>query len=204
MRLIVMRHAEVQFDPDRYLGCINVRLSDKGIAHAKKMAERLKKDGIDVIYSSALNRAMKTADIIAEACGFEVKARVPELNEVSFGILEGLNVEEAKERYPDVIKGRDTNRMGFRIPQGESREDGAKRAIPALRKIVDDNEGRNVLVIMHGTIMKAVVSKLMGKPLEEVEKDYFDYCCRVVFEVKSKEFIFKEFMHGLNYQGNRK
>ena len=202
MKLILMRHAEVNFDPNKFLGCINVQLSPKGIEHAKKIAEKLKKESLEVIYSSALHRTMETADIIAGTCGLSVKANLPELNEVSFGILEGLKVKEAEKQYPEIIKKRNADRMGFRIPQGESRDDAAKRAITALKKIVGDNEGRTVLIVIHGSIMKAIVSKLTGKPLEEVEKDYFDYCCRVVFEVNSDEFVLKDFLHGLNYKGD--
>ncbi len=195
-KLTIMRHTEVEFSPNRYLGRKDVPLSKIGIEHAQELAKKLKDERIDIIYSSALKRAMKTADIIAKQCGLSVRARVPELNEIDFGVIEGLTVEEMEKKYPGVMKKRLARIMDFRVPEGESYGDGARRAIPAIKRIAKENSGGNVLVVMHGTLMKVLMHKFTGKPLDDIYKITFDYGCRMVFETDSVRFTLKEFLHG--------
>ncbi len=194
MKLILMRHAEVTASPDIYLGRTDVDLSKKGIAHAKNIVKKLEKDDIDAIYSSGLKRSRHTVDIVSKGLGVEVKGHVKDLNEVDFGVIEGLTRSEAEKKYPEVMKQRDSNRMGFRIPKGESSEDAAKRALNALKKIVKDNEGKTVLVVIHGMLMRIIMAKITNKSLRDTYDDEFNYGCRMVFETNSGKLLFKKFI----------
>jgi len=173
---------------------MNVSLSDKGRKHAVEMSKKLENRGITAIYSSALKRTIQTADIISKRLGVEVKGNLPQLNEVDFGVIEGLTREEAEEKYPEVMGSRDKNRLTFKVPGGESGEEAAKRALPVLQKIAEQNNG-NVLVVLHGFLMRVIMCKLSGIPIKELYKKYnFYYGCRVVLGYDSGSLSFKEFI----------
>ena len=61
MRILIIRHG----DPDY----ANDTLTEKGHREAKLLAEKLKKEKIDFIYSSPLGRARHTCDYTARALG---------------------------------------------------------------------------------------------------------------------------------------
>jgi broad specificity phosphatase PhoE len=194
-KLILMRHTEVEFSPNKYLGREDVSLSEKGRKHAEAAVKQLKKESINVIYSSGLKRSIQTADILAKGLGLEVKASLPELNELDFGVIEGLTRKEAEERYPDLMKKRDTDRLNFRVPEGESPLDGMNRALPAIERIAKKNHGKNVLIIIHGLLMRTLLSKFTGRSIAETYKNIeMQYGCMMLFETISNRLVYKRFV----------
>ena len=66
MRLIIVRHGESEWNRiHRYQGQLDAPLSDLGLRQAEALAERLKNETIDYIYSSQLQRAALTAQAIS-------------------------------------------------------------------------------------------------------------------------------------------
>jgi len=198
-KLILMRHAEVKFSPKKFLGNKDVKLSKKGIEHAKGLAKKLKNEKIDVIYSSTLKRAIETADIVAEAHGLQVKAHVHELNEMNFGKIEGLTKEQAMEKYPEMMQERngikysnEEKRMNFRVPEAETYNEVGARALIAIKKIVKENKGKNILIVTHHHVMRILAKLITMKSLDEIEKNKMDYCCRIIFEAASDKFVLKK------------
>lgn len=194
-KLILIRHTEVEFSSDKYLGRNDVSLSEKGREHAESIVNKLKKENIDVIYSSGLKRSIQTADIIASGLGVSVKENIPELNELDFGVIEGLTRNEAEEKYPDLMKKRDTDLMNFKIPEGESPVDGLKRALPAIKNVVSENQGKNILIVLHGLLMRTLLSKFTSNTIKKTYKNIvLFYGCRMFLETYSGEITFKKFV----------
>ncbi len=62
-RLILIRHGETDWNVEgRWQGQIDVPLNDRGREHARQVAVNLADEGIQVIYSSDLSRALDTAE----------------------------------------------------------------------------------------------------------------------------------------------
>jgi len=67
MKLIITRHGETEENKNRIIqGHIDGTLSQLGLEQAKKLAERLKDEKIDLIFSSDLGRALNTAKEVAK------------------------------------------------------------------------------------------------------------------------------------------
>ena len=65
MNIILVRHGETDYNRDRLLmGQLDIPLNDKGLTQAKTVAKVLVEKNISQIYTSDLQRATKTAEII--------------------------------------------------------------------------------------------------------------------------------------------
>src|SRR3954452_5766313 len=92
--LILLRHGQSTWNKlNLFTGWVDVRLSEKGEAEARRGGELLAEAGLhpDILYTSVLSRAIQTADIALDAADrlwIPVK-RSWRLNERHYGALQG-------------------------------------------------------------------------------------------------------------------
>jgi alpha-ribazole phosphatase len=163
-RLLLVRHGETEWNKFlRYQGQSDIELSPKGIEQVQKLRDRLALERIDIIYSSDLKRALKTASIIASSHSVKV-IPLKELREVDFGEFEGLTFEEIEERYPQVVKA---GRMWFkesleaRAPKGESISQLASRLSRFAGRLKEHKPEDTVLVVAHGGSLQVLLCILL-------------------------------------------
>jgi broad specificity phosphatase PhoE len=176
MNLIFLRHGEIHFNKIGFLGSTDLLLTERGIKQSEIVAERLKEKNIEKIYSSPLSRCIQTAKIIAEI--LKLKGVTPDerLREVEFGIFEGLSLEEANEKYPEIYKARIKDKWNFRIPRGESYSDAAKRLLEFTKEI-ENKRVKVVLCVTHVTVIKVALKVLCDLDLRKIEeKKYLPTC----------------------------
>lgn len=187
MKLFLIRHAEVNnWKKIGFLSYTDLGLSKKGVFQSKKLAIKLKNEKIDEIYSSQLKRSKQTANEIVKYLNLKIYS-APELNEVNFGIFEGLTLEEAERKYSEIFQKRTKNKWNFRIPKGESYKDVQKRVLPFILKVIR-NENKNIIVVTHVTIIKILLKSLTDLSLEEIEKYHYYPTSLTVLELQNKKF----------------
>jgi 2,3-bisphosphoglycerate-dependent phosphoglycerate mutase len=103
-KLVLMRHGESQWNREnRFTGWVDVDLTEKGLAEARRAGEQLKAGGFDfdLGYSSMLTRAIRTLWITQEVLDrrWIPVVRHWRLNERHYGSLQGLNKGETAEKY---------------------------------------------------------------------------------------------------------
>ena len=153
MRILLIRHGR-QNSP---LCNVDVPLSEEGRAQADLLGERLKHEGIDVVWSSGLCRAVETADRINEA--LKVKRVIREdLKEISFGDLEGLADPVIAERFGSFLSQRKKMEQDLPYPGGESAADVVKRVLPVMDEILASGD-RTVAVVTHGGVIMSMLSQ---------------------------------------------
>ena len=161
-RIFLIRHgATVLTAEDRFAGATDVPLSDIGREQVRRLAERLRDDGISAVYASPLGRTMETGRILAEPHGLEVQAR-PGLREISHGRWEQMTRREVEEKYPEEAAAWDLDPYTFAPVGGESGLAVTARALPVLMDIVRENEGGCVLVASHKATIRLLLSSLLG------------------------------------------
>ncbi len=165
--LILLRHGQSQWNlENRFTGWEDVALSDAGRAEAEKAGNALRNMAIDVVYTSALKRAINTARIALEAAGKGDMPLVmdPALNERHYGDLQGLNKAETAAKYGDEQVHIWRRSFNVRPPgdKGESLEMTIARVMPYCEKhvLADIRAGKNVLVVAHGNSLRALLYKL--------------------------------------------
>ena len=158
--LVLIRHGQSVWNAaNRFTGWTDVELSEKGEIEAATAGEQLADVRFDVVHTSALIRAQRTAEIVMSnnRVSGEIPTRKDErLNERHYGDLQGLNKAETAE-----IHGTEQVhiwRRSFDVPppSGESLEMTADRTIPDfVEEIIPELEsGMNVLVAAHGNSLR--------------------------------------------------
>lgn len=167
-RLIIVRHGQTEWNTlNRVQGLRNNPLSPEGESQAHRLGRRLKDERIDVIYTSTLRRAIHTAEAVAAHHPAVEIRKCPELNEMDWGVWEGLTFGEIEERYPDQLERRDQDKFNFAPEEGESPADLERRLIPFLKEIVRRHNGKTVLIVGHGGINRVIMGIILEWPPEK-------------------------------------
>jgi len=163
-RWFLTRHGETDWNKEkRHQGHTDIPLNDIGIEQAKVIAGRLKNEKIDLILTSDLIRARKTAEIIGEAIGAEIVVD-KDLRERFQGDLEGKTDEEiAKYHFENPLALYDKSVAG-----GESYKDLEERVWGAFSRHGKEHGHKNILLISHGGALRTLIRRIRNLSVEEV------------------------------------
>ena len=161
--LLLVRHGETDWNAARRIqGSTDIPLNDTGRAQARGtatgLAERMAEQygGVrPIVVSSDLSRAHETAQIIAAELGTDVAHAYPQLRERSYGVAEGITVDEYRARFGEF--NRDN------VPEAESDDALRIRAVDALRRIARDVRRSHapadvpVIAVSHGAFIAQLI-----------------------------------------------
>jgi probable phosphoglycerate mutase len=169
-RVLLIRHGQTDWNSDgRWQGQLDIPLNDEGIAQAEALAAHLDGRAIGAVHTSDLQRAYRTAEIVAEKLGVLLVAD-SRWREMNLGVFQGLTSEQIAEQYPDDHAGMRRDYLNYVIPQGESRrmmQERSQAALDAmLTGLMEDDEGGEIAVFSHGGTIKALLIRLF--PDDEV------------------------------------
>ena len=190
-KLILLRHGESQWNAKNlFTGWVDVRLSQKGEAEAKRGGELLKERGLlpDVVHTSLLRRAIATSQIALDAADRQwiPVHRSWRLNERHYGALQGKDKAQTLAQYgeeqfqlwrrsfdvpPPAIEDNDEfsqagdprySDLGSSMPKTECLKDVVDRLIPYLVGEIkaDLDAGKTTLVVAHGNSIRAIVKHI--------------------------------------------
>jgi broad specificity phosphatase PhoE/ribonuclease HI len=161
---LLLRHGQTPLSAERrFAGRGDIPLTETGRRQAAAAAARLAaRGGIDVIVSSPLARARRTAEAAAEATGAPVVVD-DDLVETDFGKWEGLSFAEAGAQDPDEMRawlaGADAA-----PPGGESFATAGRRVLGALDRLLDAYPERTLLIVSHVTPIKTLLCRALLAP----------------------------------------
>jgi broad specificity phosphatase PhoE len=176
--LILVRHGETDWNRDgRWQGHADEPLNDRGREQARALADELGGEDVAAVYSSDLSRARETAEIIAArlARPVDVDAR---LREVHIGGWSGLTTAEIEARFPDEVARWHGEDPGHTFDGGESYAAMGERVVAALEEIAARHPEEQVLVVLHGGPIRALLAHAAGITYEEQRHrtEHLDNC----------------------------
>jgi probable phosphoglycerate mutase len=172
-----VRHGVTLWNKEgRAQGSSDVPLDEEGIAMAERVAERLAGEQWDVVYTSPLIRAKKTAEIIAgKKHGVELKLD-NRLREIGGGLVEGTLEAERIEKWGTKWRELD---LGF-----EPHEEIIARGMEFIEEMREIHTGKRVLVVSHGGFIGRLIEVLV--PDEKLGRDLKNTSISIV-ELQDKE-----------------
>ena len=160
-RVIFARHGQTEWNKEiRFQGKTNVRLTEEGQLQAQALAERLSSWPLEVIYTSPLDRAVYTAQAIADRHNL-TPIMLPELQEIDFGSWEGRSIPELQREQHERYSLWRADPFFNPPPGAESWEKLYVRLSRAV-KIFLDGSYKHIAVISHGGIMRALYAVFLG------------------------------------------
>lgn len=156
--IYLTRHGQTLWNIEKRLqGRGNSPLTEQGIERAKELRDRIKYIHIDIIYSSPIERALTTANIIKGDKSIEVITD-DGLMEMCFGDYEGQITDEVMKENPNwdislIMKGN----TELTAPNGENLAEVRDRVARTMNKIIEANRGKTILIVAHGITLKAIM-----------------------------------------------
>ena len=158
--ILLARHGESDWNRSkRWQGFADRPLTDLGREQAVELARRLEDTELDAVYSSDLQRARDTAEVVAQSKGLTVET-TPDFREVDVGSWSGLTRGEAEARFPELYVRWLQGGEGWE--DGETYEQLGERVIQAIQRIARNHRGERVLVVAHGGTIRAIHAAALG------------------------------------------
>jgi 2,3-bisphosphoglycerate-dependent phosphoglycerate mutase len=158
--ILLARHGETDWNREnRFQGHADPPLNETGRAQAAELGAALADQPLTAVYSSPLQRAFETAQIVAAPHGLE-PAAVDALREVDVGSWQGLTRAEVEERFPKEFARWLEYERGWE--DGESYEEMGNRVIGALLELAAAHEGERILAVSHGGPVRAAYALADG------------------------------------------
>ncbi len=168
-KIYLVRHGETKANVAGNVLCgwTDVELTERGERQAEALAKRLSGEGIIAVYSSDLKRAVRTASLIADACGAILYIE-PKLREINYGDWEGRSyneIESASEEWREMLNRRRTDAMRFRAPNGESFAEFVRRVTEAFDRISERHQNQSIAVVAHKMTNRVILCYALGIPV---------------------------------------
>lgn len=169
--IFIARHGETEFNRMNQMQGrgINKPLNKTGRMQAKAIADYLSDESIDHIFSSTLMRSMETAEIIAWIYRKEYKYYA-ELDEMNFGYLEGRPIEDIRSDLDEIHTNWSSGKINFAPKDGESPAEVSERILFRTNKIIEEHRGSNILFILHGRLIRVLLSEWLEYGLKNMHK----------------------------------
>jgi alpha-ribazole phosphatase len=182
LRLYLIRHGEVEATAaGKLLGRTDTSLSERGLEQARLLAEMLSTARLSAVYSSDLQRARMTAEIIAKRSNLKVQESSA-WREIDMGKWEGRTVAALHNDAPQLIGQLFNDPASFKYPMGESFAAFIARVQGALDQLLITHSRGDVALVAHGGVSRAIIGTVLGVPVHNWLRLAQAYGCLNVIE----------------------
>lgn len=176
-RILLTRHGHVEgIKPTRFRGRAELPLTDRGVAQAAALGERIARNWKPVaVYTSSLQRCVVTGGKIAAAC--RIKAEIREgLSDIDYGSWQMRTHDEVRAEAPEAYEQWRKAPQLTRFPGGESLEDVVARTTDVLREMLQRHPKDTVVLVGHDSVNRVLLMGLLGMPLSAYWRLVQDPC----------------------------
>lgn len=157
--IYLVRHGETDWNAERRMqGQTDIPLNATGLRQAEACGSALNREDYDVVISSQLLRAHKTAEVINSFLELPFVV-MEDFAERSFGDAEGLTYDERNQLYPDR-----------NYPNQEILEDFSERIMTGLEQVHQKYAGKRILLVAHGAVIFRILSIISEGKLDLGDK----------------------------------
>lgn len=166
--LWLVRHGETDWNRElRFQGHLDAPLNALGLQQAQRLGLHLAGRPPCPLLASDLLRTRQTAEPLSGQ--WQTPALPDSLwREQAFGVIEGLTLDDVRERHPDIVQGWRSHDPDFAPEGGESRRQFHARVMRAVQTLVERcrQEGwQSSVVVSHGGVLDMVYRSATGQPL---------------------------------------
>lgn len=159
MRFIFLRHPETVANDVGYIyGKTDYPYTDVGEKQLQSALSISETFAFEKIITSPLARAKRLAEAVARRHNMAV-SEASALEEMGYGIFEGLTLEEAEVKFPVALEAFMSGDEQYTIPDGESNEAFNARVAEFLDRCLEEDQ--DVLLVTHGGVIRTALEYLL-------------------------------------------
>ncbi len=167
-KLYIVRHPQAIRNLKRvFQGYSNAEVTEMGEKQLLCISERFKNIDFDIIYTSPLLRAVKTAQAVNKYHNAPI-IEDSGIIEINGGLLEGNSWQHFEETYAAEYDNWKNAPYKFQAPNGESMQEVFNRIKFALENIIEQNKNKTIVITSHGCAIRNMFCILKGLPLEQL------------------------------------
>ena len=186
VKLWLARHGRTAWNAEgRIQGQVDLPLDEMGRQQAHHVAERLKNVAVAAIYSSPLQRARQTAEMIGAALNLPV-AFDDRLKEYDFGVLSGLTWADVVAQHPKLAQRWADDIWSVPIEGSEGRAAFHSRIAVAMQTIAAVHDQQQVVVVAHGGAFAAYLTALLNLDVNRRHPFHFANASLSVIEIDER------------------
>lgn len=190
IEFVFVRHGETESNrKGTYLGWTDIELNEKGVRQAYDAAEKLKGERFDVIYSSPLKRAGKTAEIIGKSLSSPVKYN-DSLMERNFGAWDDLTHADILKNYSDEYALWVKDWKNYCMKGGESSMQAYNRVTLFIDELIYKNSRGKFLIVTHLGCIRKLIAHLLGMGIDGSWRFRIDNCGISRIEINDEKFAY--------------
>ena len=161
--IIFLRHGQAINNTQRILAgrTPGVPLTDKGVDQAEKAAKFLEDMNISAIYSSPIERAKNTADIVGKHNSIDVRID-DRLIELDMGKFTGMPYDEIFSSHGNVFMKFYKGELEIAHNGVETFADVKKRVLGMVDHVIENHPDENVVLVTHMDPIKAMLSTIVS------------------------------------------
>jgi broad specificity phosphatase PhoE len=195
-KILLIRHGETDWNKDRrIMGREPIGLNETGRRQSKELQEALSDLSVEAVYSSPVNRALVTAEIL---CQGRTLAPVADerLVEVDYGQWVGKTFMEVRAMpgYIPYMRRLETPVA----PGGETLFQVRDRAMAFLNHVAELHLDGNIFVVSHADWIKCVFMQLLLIPFENIWSFRIDNTSVGLLETEERGFRVLTINHGID------
>ena len=194
-QIIFLRHGQAKNNTDRILAgrTEGVPLTDTGIKQAEHAAQLLEQMNISAIYSSPIQRAKHTAEIVGKHNSLDVTID-DRLIELDMGKFTGMPYDEIFNSHGNVFMKFYNGELEIAHNGVETFFDVKKRILGIVDYIIEKHPDENILLVTHMDPIKAMLSTVIDLSPTNLYELIITNASLTIFRENDKKFS----LSGLN------
>ena len=194
-QIIFLRHGQAKNNTERILAgrTEGVPLTDTGIKQSEYTAELLEHMNISTIYSSPIQRAKHTAEIVGKRNSLDVTTD-DRLIELDMGKFTGMPYDEIFKSHGNVFMKFYNGDLEIAHNGVETFSDVKKRILGIVDYIIEKHPDENVLLVTHMDPIKAMLSTVIDLSPTNLYELILPNASLAIFREKDRKFS----LSGLN------
>ena len=195
MTLYIIRHGETDMNRQGIVqgSGVDSDLNDNGRKQARLFYQYYKNLHFEYIITSNLKRTHQTVEPFLLRGSQQEWVKLPELNEICWGIHEGRKSDElTHESYKKLMGDWESGVYDTKLEGGESAAELQSRLSKALNFLKHERYAqKNILVCTHGRSLLCLLTLLKNEPLSKMNTFKHQNTCLYKVHLVDNEFLFE-------------